>query len=98
MAYANTAATAKHNALRNTHTIQGVKPTPAPGGAPGVMVTTYTSTKLGIGQVVARLLNSNAQVVAYRVMYNRIPHTLPAGNGSAIGTMFVPYSIIRAMG
>lgn len=90
--HASMAITAKRNALRKATTVQGVNPTPAPGGAPGVMVTTYTCARYGLGRVVARLLNSNGMVTAYRVLFNNIPYTVPAGNLAAIGTCYVPYS------
>ncbi len=92
MANANLIATAKRNALRKATTVQRVNPTPAPGGAPGVMVTTYTCAKYGLGRVVARLLNAQGMVTAYRVLFNNMPYTVPAGNLAAIGTCYVPYS------
>lgn len=92
MAHANTTAVAKRNALRKVNTIQAVNPTPAPNPA-GCMVTTYTSAKLGTCRVVARLLNAQGMVIAYRVMHNQMPYTVPAGNLNAIGQLFVPYSL-----
>lgn len=94
MAYNNTVATAKHNALRKVATVQAVKPTPCPTNSTGCMVTTYYSAKLGTCRVVARLLNAQGMVVAYRVMHNGMPYTVPAGNLGAIGTLFVPYAIV----
>ncbi len=93
MGYNNSIATAKHNALRKVNTVQRVNPTPCLTNSKGCMVTTYTSAKLGCCQVVARLLNAQGMLIAYRVMYNGQPHTVPSGNLAAIGSLFVPYAI-----
>ena len=94
MAHANTAAIAKRNALRNTHTIQAVKPTHCLQTGKGCIITTYTSAKLGCCQVLARLLNAQGMLVAYRVKHNGQPYIVPAGNPGAIGTLFVPYALM----
>ena len=87
--HANSTATAKRNALRKVATVQQVTPITAPGGC---LVTTYTSAKLGVCQVLARLLNPQGMLVAYRVKYNGQPYTVPAGNGTAIGQVFIAYA------
>jgi hypothetical protein len=96
--HANVSKTARYNALRRTHTVQRIAPTPAPGGAPGYMVHTYTSAKLGVCVVLARHLNASGMVVAYRVRTgNGSTYMVPAGCLAAHGTLFVPNCVVNTL-
>lgn len=98
--HSNMVATARRRALAKTNTYQAVKPLAQPQG---YLLTTYTATRwpcggAGRGIVVARLLNPQGQLVAYRCRYNGATYTMPAGNLAAIGTLFVPNAIAHKLG
>jgi hypothetical protein len=102
--YSNMVATARRRALQTASTYQRVQAQPAPGGAPGYMVHTYTAARWpghqvgGTGIVVGRLLNPQGQVTAYRCWYNGGVYTMPAGNLQAHGTLFVPRTVAASYG
>lgn len=95
--YANMARIARNRALRNTTTVVGIKPTPAPNGQ-GYYLHTYTSARLGRCTVVARLLCAQGHVVGYRVIHQGQPMVVPPGNLAAHGTLYVPKNVAITAG